>query len=35
MWTVTYCICSFIVGVIFGIEAHILYEDNQKNKPKV
>lgn len=35
MYTVTYCICSFILGLIFGIEGHILYEEikgRKKNK---
>lgn len=33
MWTLTYSICSFILGLIFGIEGHIIYEE-RKNKKK-
>jgi len=32
MWTVTYSICSFIIGLIFGIEGHILYEERKGRK---
>lgn len=34
MWTVTYSICSFIVGLFFGIEGHILYEEIKGRKNK-
>lgn len=31
---VTYSICSFILGLIFGIEGHILYEEFKNRKKK-